>query len=605
MYKKILYIVFVISFFILISAISTFAFQGGNGSINNPYNISSCIELQNMSSDKNASYQLIQDINCSGFSNFNPVGECNFSCLTINERFYGSFNGNNYQISNLEINKTWFAGLFGACSNCNISNVYLYNFTVRNSGSYSGVLIGFAGFSSGESLINNISIKNSRIFAGSRAGGLAGGFAGLSSSNISVENVTIHALSSTSSSLGGVIGYAFSDVSNMYASNILVNSSNYNITYIGGLVGRTYDDVENIYGENISLSGQNYVGGVVGIMGGGNLMNNISLINGNIISNGNYVGGITSRSYVDVSNSYFSGNIVGNNNVGGIIGQNNGGDLINNHVENSTVISQGTNNAGGLGGSVIGNIFNNSVKNVNVSSLRANQVGGIAGYVTDFVENNYITDSYIYSEANKVGGIAGYAYNFAQNNYVKNTIITGNDDVGGLFGHTDWTVISSYVYNVRITGNSSVGGLVGMGADSGSTGIYNSFFIGNITSINQSSTGSLVGRNLVYNISNSFWINTTNNPSSGVGINLGGVDNSQVENSLSYYLDESSEVYSTNWDTNIWNLSSNSLPFFQWEQDIFSIIANGEDNSESLSSVFPFGGILVALLLIISFLIFK
>jgi hypothetical protein len=94
-----------------------FSFIGGDGSSGSPYLISNCTHLQNMSTNLSAYYVLNNSINCglppyNTGERFKPVGNnsCGVSC-----RFSGNFNGNNYTISNLFINRSSEddVGLFG------------------------------------------------------------------------------------------------------------------------------------------------------------------------------------------------------------------------------------------------------------------------------------------------------------------------------------------------------------------------------------------------------------------------------------------------------------------------------------------------------------
>jgi hypothetical protein len=91
----------------------------GDGSLAEPYQISTCTQLQNMSSNLGANYLLNNSIDCSGIANFKPIGYCVGSCGGGEDSpFTGNFNGNYSTISNLAIvnlsssgNDGW--GLFG------------------------------------------------------------------------------------------------------------------------------------------------------------------------------------------------------------------------------------------------------------------------------------------------------------------------------------------------------------------------------------------------------------------------------------------------------------------------------------------------------------
>lgn len=73
------------------------AFEGGSGTSSDPYQISTCQQLQNMSSDLSANYTISNNINCQGI-NFDPIGD--------NETgFEGSLDGQHNIIWNLQMSK--------------------------------------------------------------------------------------------------------------------------------------------------------------------------------------------------------------------------------------------------------------------------------------------------------------------------------------------------------------------------------------------------------------------------------------------------------------------------------------------------------------------
>jgi len=117
-------------------------FAGGNGTVGNPYQISTVDQLQNMSGDLSVNYKLINDIDASDTINWNsnagfePIGRSS-------NKFKGTFDGQGYEITGLYINRssTDHVGLFGRTYRSEIKNVGLVdvNITARN---YVGGLVG-------------------------------------------------------------------------------------------------------------------------------------------------------------------------------------------------------------------------------------------------------------------------------------------------------------------------------------------------------------------------------------------------------------------------------------------------------------------------------
>ncbi len=106
---------------------STRTFAGGDGTIGDPYQVSDVDQLQDISSDLNAHYVLINDIDASATvgwnagEGFEPMGE-------LWNGFTGSLDGQGYNITDLFINliATNYVGLFGVLeAEANLNNIGL------------------------------------------------------------------------------------------------------------------------------------------------------------------------------------------------------------------------------------------------------------------------------------------------------------------------------------------------------------------------------------------------------------------------------------------------------------------------------------------------
>ena len=496
MYKKSqLRIIFLLYLSLSFLILGVFSFQGGTGTLADPYNISTCIELQNMSSNLSAHYQLVQNIDCSvpPFNSapwFTPIGNCTGTCSSGGPDdfgFTGSFNGNYFTISNLTIintsgtgNRGW--GLFGFVDEGNISNINLENIFV----------------------------------------------------NVSDTDV------------GGLVGYSYD------SSSVINSSSSGSVSgnnRVGGLVGHSffYSSVINSY-SNSSISGNDEVGGLVGY----------STFSSSVI------------------NSSSSSSVSGNNEVGGLVGE-------------SSILSSVSNSSSSS--SVSGN----------------NRVGGLVGYSdSSSVLNSYSNGSV--SGNNSIGGLVGDSFDASIINSYSSSSVSGNNFVGGLVGYSyDSSIINSYSSG-SVSGNNSVGGLVGINTYDSS--ISNSFTTSNVNGINSSSTGGLVGINDgdftgfggPTTITNSFYYNSTESPSRAIGFDDEGASVIS-ESNLFYFYDNTNAPFIGNWDTGAWNFSGNNLPFLTWQENPF-LVSSSPIVSESTASLFPFGGILVSLMLVLGFFLF-
>ena len=217
--------------------------------------------LQVFSDEKYLNYDinLTANIDCNG-NKITPYG-------SSTKPFIGSFNGNNFKVSNavIENNSSNNVGLFGYTVLANISNLVLDNIelniesTDNNTSNTSyGLLIG----SCESSVIQNIEIKNTcsiniqkNIYYSSAIGGLVGSISnGSFISNISchtnINSVLTQDLHPVKSFIGGIIGTTQSSVIQKTCSNSNINATLMNNTnrhsdsFVSGIVGYIFNPTE-------------------------------------------------------------------------------------------------------------------------------------------------------------------------------------------------------------------------------------------------------------------------------------------------------------------------------------------------------------------------
>ena len=114
---------------------NAYGFSGqGSGTEQDPYIITDVFQLQEMNNDLDAWYELGNDIDASDTKNWNdgagfiPVGNAENS-------FTGTFDGNNFSITDLYINRNQdYVGLFGKAGGI-IQDVRITNLTILSGGS--------------------------------------------------------------------------------------------------------------------------------------------------------------------------------------------------------------------------------------------------------------------------------------------------------------------------------------------------------------------------------------------------------------------------------------------------------------------------------------
>ena len=151
-------------------------FQGGNGNTSNPYQISTCWELQEISetfSHLLDNYILINDVNCSNTTNWNSgAGFIPIRGRGL-EHFSGTLNGDSYIINNLVINDavSSYVGIFYLISSSlvNITNVNLEDVNITGTNYVGGII----GSNFGGAIINSY-FDGSATSTGYHAGGITG-----------------------------------------------------------------------------------------------------------------------------------------------------------------------------------------------------------------------------------------------------------------------------------------------------------------------------------------------------------------------------------------------------------------------------------------------
>jgi hypothetical protein len=218
--------------------------------------------------------------------------------------FTGEFNGDDYTISNLYINRLLVdnQGLFGLISKATLENISLENI--------------------------NITGKNT-------CGGLAGGAMGTPSENLQINSIFLTGSVSGNDFVGGLFGF-LTNVSTTL--NCEFNGSVTGNEYVGGLIGHISNNYLNeintvLKSKSIgNVFGNDYVGGFIGYSYGKNISILESFSNSNA-TGGLRVGGFIGQNYLaDFSKCYATGNVYGNGILGGFLGINAGGLISNSYA---------------------------------------------------------------------------------------------------------------------------------------------------------------------------------------------------------------------------------------------------------------------------------
>ena len=284
----------------------------GDGTVNKPFLISTAAELAWFRDHVNENYdnvkssaKLTADIDLSDFCHAADDSKIEKSWVPIgnsNNKYQGTFDGNNKTITNLYINASQLnVGLFGCTYEGTIKNLTFEYANVTNTNNYVGVLVGKAFWGS---TLQNIKISNTcQIKGGNYTGGIAGYLDG--NAYNCVNCATVQGIKY----IGGLCGF----YSISRTGNSMTACANYgNVTAsslgVGGLVG--YFDSGTIQDCANYVKGTNYIAGMAGSVNNGKIQNVFSYGNISVTNKTQRVGMVFGNSYLGATEgmvAYYSG----------------------------------------------------------------------------------------------------------------------------------------------------------------------------------------------------------------------------------------------------------------------------------------------------------
>ena len=580
-------------------------------------------QLQWINTALNGKYELGSNIDASVTSSwnsgagFNPIGNSSTN-------FTGTFDGKNYTISNLTINRPSISniGVFSKISESSIiQNIGLDNVNIKgNNGS--GGLVG-----ENYGTIKNSYVKGIVDFTGgSYVGGFVGGNRG------TIENSYFEGTVVGAGRTGGFVGWNDSAgvIRNSYFKGTVTGTG-----FVGGFASSGAGTIENSYASG-TVNGIARFGGLFGQDNGFTIINSwydnetnssasmedsgygktkaeiVSLLNGSEwttdSSKGRGYGTDATttlpflKNVTKLSNTLFEDGFGTSTNPYTIT---NWTQLQN--INNSNILTKGyylslVNNLDsstsdytslaspianmGFGWNSIGNNSATRFKGTfdglgyTISGLYINRHADNIGLfgVTDsntLIKNLGLEDINITGNF-YVGGLVGYNYGTISNSYALG-FVTGSEAIGGLIGVNDSGMITNSYASGEQNGSFTVGGGL-VGSNYGGT-ILNSYATGSVRSGLGNYLGGLVGYNsgIIQNSYASGVVSETgsNNIGGLVGINHGTISNSYYDNEINTgnMVDDSSygktkveigALATANWDNTIWAIGGrNSIEGFQ------------------------------------------
>ncbi len=235
-------------------------------------------------------------------------------------------------------------------------------------------------------------------------------------------------------------------------------------TYVGlfGYVSGSSTEITNIGLEKVYIIGFSRVGGLVGYQYGTTITQ--SYVTGDVLGN-NQVGGLVGHCRGTIIESYATGNVLGGSQVGGLVG----------HQEYSTFIIQSYATGHVSGSSAIGGLVGHQSSSqyyyASITQSYAagavsgeSYLGGLVGYQEGY--RSSITQSYALGDVSgsyRVGGLTGTTTDASiSQSYASGNILSLGETAGGLTGVLSYggEITQSYASG-NVSGIDYIGGLAG------------------------------------------------------------------------------------------------------------------------------------------------
>lgn len=223
-------------------------FEEGEGTVENPYQISTIGGIKNIKAQPDAHYVIVADIDAN-----------NFTLANNSFTFTGSIDGNNHVISNLNIEgRAIFPSVSGTESDetkAVIKNIKFNNVKFNATVDDQGMLVGNAAYGT----IQNIHVYNGKISSTSSVGGLIG----KATLNTKIEGCMVKGDIKAEGTAGGIVG---STMTGSYIKACSFKGSVEGESTVGGIIAEmslNCGAVTNCH-VNADIKAKHTIGGIVG-----------------------------------------------------------------------------------------------------------------------------------------------------------------------------------------------------------------------------------------------------------------------------------------------------------------------------------------------------
>lgn len=451
------------------SDLAATGYARGSGSSLDPFVICSPAQFNRIgsqNSDWDKSFKILENLDFNSI----PVSRIGGTSCTTSQ-FTGNIDGNNKELSNISINDTTYAGVFG-CFNGTLKNINFKSLAITGT-NYVGI-IAYSG--KDDSLntiarISEVSVDGAVIQGTQNVGTLVGYAVNTELENNTVTGLTMTPTGTATQGFGGIAG-SVDKLSTLSSNTTSITINGTTGTHAGGIVGILKQSSIQGNQSSGSINQRKYAGGIAGQIGADNSSllgclsfsdnsSSISISNSPITNAQTFIGGLVGyQKLCDAKRSSATGNITGFAQIGGAFGQ-----IVSSNLKEISatgkVIVKDEQGGGLVGYSDVSTISKSTANGEVVSNNGAYAVGGFVGYLdTSDVINSFSTGS-----VNNTGsGSSGTGFGVVGNSRILYFYSSGeamSSNVRGFLGAQDDP--TTYVNNYYLT-TTSQSAIVGSNA---------------------------------------------------------------------------------------------------------------------------------------------
>jgi len=182
-------------------------FAGGTGTLEDPYLIETCEQLDEVRNYKSNSFKLIKDLDFITYER--PDGTV-WLPIGVEEPFQGTFDGNGYTISNIEVVSVDYASIFGVIDGGETRSAKVSKLVIKDCYFSGGSQVGALAGETYSCIIEQVAVINTQVI-GAAGGAFTGAIVGVTRNQTLIENCYSQAGTkgkvSGNNGLGGITGY--------------------------------------------------------------------------------------------------------------------------------------------------------------------------------------------------------------------------------------------------------------------------------------------------------------------------------------------------------------------------------------------------------------